>query len=180
MDGPFGSVKAVTESMIIMMDSRIKYRRLKKGEETRVSEFISMVFHGHVASGLSQEGIDEFMKYIRPDEIKRQLKENHVAFIAIHDGSILGVIEVRNNNHVALFFVDGGFQRRGIGKKLLQKALELCRGSDPEFSALTVNASLNSTMAYETLGFEATDVEQCKNGIRFVPMVLNQEWRTPA
>ena len=145
---------------------------MKQGDETKVSEFISVVFNQFVAPGFSQDGIDEFMNYIKPDAIENQLKENYFAFIATLGEEILGVIEVRDNDHVALFFVDGRFQRKGIGKKLLQIALELCSSIDSKVSKITVNASPNSITAYETLGFEITDVEQCKNGIRFVPMVL--------
>ncbi len=154
------------------MDSQIKYRIMKRGDEAKVSEFVSAVFNDHVAPGFSQDGIDEFMKYIKPDAIETQLKENHFAFIATLGTEILGVIEVRDNNHIALFFVGSRFQRKGIGKKLLQKALELCGINDSKFSRITVNASPNSIMAYKTLGFEPTDVEQCINGIRFVPMAL--------
>lgn len=162
----------MTYSIMANMDSQIIYRRMIQGDGTKVSEFISVVFNEYVAPGFSQDGIDEFMKFIKPDAIESQLKENHFAFIATIGAKILGVIEVRNNNHVALFFVDGHFQRKGIGKKLLQKALELCGRNDNEFSKITVNASPNSIRAYETMGFEPTDVEQCKNGIRFVPMAL--------
>jgi GNAT superfamily N-acetyltransferase len=145
------------------------------GDQTMVSEFISVVFNEFVAPRFSQDGqdgIDEFMKYIKPDAIESQLEENHFAFIATFGAIIIGIIEVRNNNHVALFFVDGYFQRKGIGKKLLQKALELCSSNDPEFSKITVNASPNSIIADETMGFKPTDVEQCVNGIRLVPMAL--------
>lgn len=155
-----------------IMDSQIKYRRMTQGDETKVSEFISVVFNEYVAPRFSQDGIDEFMKYIKPDAIEAQLKENHFAFIATLGEKILGIIEVRNNNHVALFFVDGNFQRKGIGKKLLQKALELCSSNDTEFSKMTVNAAPNSTMAYEAMGFESIGIEQCINGIRFFPMAL--------
>ncbi len=155
-----------------IMDSQIKYRRMTIGDETKVSEFISVVFNEYVAPGFSQEGIDEFTKYIKPDAIESQLKGNHFALIAASGAKILGIIEIRNNNHVALFFVDGQYQRKGIGKKLLQKALELCSSNDSGFSKITVNASPNSIMAYETMGFESTDVEQCLNGIRYVPMAL--------
>ena len=156
------------------MDSQITYRRLKQGEETKASDFIAIVFNQYVAPGFSQEGIDEFMNYIRPDAIASQLEENHFAFIALCEAEIVGVIEVRSNNHVALFFVDGRSQRKGIGRKLLKKALEACGRNDPEFSKLTVNASPNSIKAYDAFGFKPVAAEQCINGIRFVPMVLTQ------
>ncbi len=154
------------------MDSQVKYRRMKRGDETKVSEFVTAVFNEYVAPGFSQDGIDEFMKYIKPDAIETQLRENHFAFIAALGTEIIGAIEVRDNNHIALFFVGGRFQRKGVGKKLLQKALEFCGINDSKFLKITVNASPNSMMAYKTLGFKPTDIEQCINGIRFVPMAL--------
>ncbi len=163
---------AVSNLIVTIMDSQIKYRIMKRGDEARVSDFVSAVFNEYVAPGFSQDGIDEFMKYIRPDAIETQLKQNHFAFIATLGMEIIGIIEVRDNNHISLFFVDGRFQRKGIGKKLLQKAVELCGINDLTFSKITVNASPNSITAYKTLGFVPTDVEQCINGIRFVPMVL--------
>lgn len=162
----------MTNQIMAIMDSQIICRRMTQGEEIKVSEFISVVFNEFVAPGFSQDGIDEFMKFIKPDAIESQLTENYFGFMATLGEEIIGIIEVRNNNHVALFFVDGHFQRKGIGKTLLQKALELCNRNNTEFSKITVNASPNSIMAYETMGFKPADVAQCINGIRFVPMAL--------
>ena len=157
------------------MDSQIKYSRMKLGDEAMVSEFISVVFNEYVAPGFSQDGIDDFKKYIETSAIRNQIEANHFAFLAKFGAKIIGIIEVRNHNHIALFFVDGHFQRKGIGKKLLLKALELCSRNDRDFSKITVNASPNSIRAYETMGFKPTDIEQCINGIRFVPMALRQK-----
>lgn len=145
---------------------------MKHGEESQVSAFISGVFHQFVASDFSQRGIEEFMKYIQPDALDRQLKGNHFALIAALGSKIIGVIEVRGYNHVALFFVDSRLQRKGIGHELFRKATEICKQHEVNLSQMTVNASPNSVTAYEKLGFKPTDIEQCVNGIRFVPMAL--------
>jgi GNAT superfamily N-acetyltransferase len=160
------------------MDYQIQYRRMKHGDGKKVSAFISGVFHQFVAPEFSQEGIDEFMKYIEPDELVDQLKENHFALIATLGSEFIGIIEVRNYSHIALFFVDSRFQRKGIGRELLRKGLEECGRNDAQLLQITVNASPNSKIAYEKLGFEPTDVEQCVNGIRFIPMAMRfpQAW----
>jgi GNAT superfamily N-acetyltransferase len=95
--------------------------------------------------------------------------------IAEFSFEIIGVIAVRDYNHIALFFVDTPFQRRGVGRELFRKALEICRCNNLGLSQITVNASPNSINAYESMGFQPTDSEQCVNGIRFVPMA----WRLP-
>ena len=154
------------------MTSKIEYRQVKPGDETKVSEFISAVFSQYVAPEFSQEGIDEFMKYISPEAIKGQLRENCFGLVATLDAKIAGVIVVRDGSHVVLFFVEGSLQKKGIGKTLLRKALELCKRDHADLSKITVNASPNAIAAYETFGFEPSGAEQLKNGIRFVPMAL--------
>ena len=113
------------------------------------------------------------MKYAQPEELAGRLKEDAVILVAEFGSEIIGVIDILNYSHVALLFVDARFQRRGIGRELLQKALEICCQEEPGLSKVTVNSSPNAVTAYETIGFEPTDIEQCVNGIRFVPMSLN-------
>ena len=159
------------------MDIPIEYRRMKPGDEDSVHNFISGVFNQFVAPEFSQEGVDEFMKYVQPDALAGHLKADHFGIIANSASDIIGVIVVRNHNHVALFFVDARYQRSGIGRKLLSKALEICDSHEAKPSNLTVNASPNSKTAYERLNFKATDTEQCVNGIRFIPMILSKQKR---
>ena len=145
----------------VNMDIPIEYRRVKPGDEDSVHKFISDVFNQFVAPEFSQEGIDEFMTYVQPDALAGHLKTDHFGIIASSGSDIIGVIVVRQHSHVALFFVDARYQRSGIGRKLLSKALEICDRHGGKPSKLTVNASPNSKSAYEKFNFEATDTEQC-------------------
>lgn len=145
---------------------------MNQGDESKVSAFISGVFNQFVAQGFSQEGIDEFMNYIQPDALVNHLKSDHFGIMASAGPKIIGVIVVRDYNHVALFFVDSEHQRKGIGRELFRRALEHCRRRDVKISQVTVNASPNSVNAYKELNFEPTDKEQCVNGIRFIPMAM--------
>ena len=154
------------------MDISILYRRMKQGDEEQVFTFIKGVFHQFVAPEFSKEGIVEFMKYIHPDALLNHIRSNHFAIIASLGPEIIGVIALRDDNHVALFFVDHRYQRKGIGRALFHKALEVCHRHDVNTSQFTVNASPNSIDAYKKLNFEISDKEQCVNGIRFVPMTL--------
>ena len=150
---------------------------MKPGDEDPVYSFISGVFNQLVAPEFSQEGIDEFMTYIQPESLAGHIKTDHFGIIANSGPDIIGVIVIRNYSHVALFFVDARYQRSGIGRELLRKALEICARHEGKPSNLTVNASPNSKSAYERLNFEATDAEQCVNGIRFIPMILSMQKR---
>ena len=155
------------------MDTPIEYRRIKEGYVNQVFSFIEAVFNQFVAPEFSQEGVDEFMRYIQPDTLASHLGENYFGLLATAGETIIGTIVMRDYEHVALFFVDSQHQRKGVGKELLSRALEHCRNFGVNNSQIKVNSSPNSVNAYKKLNFEPTDKEQCVNGIRFVPMAMH-------
>ncbi len=85
------------------------------------------------------------------------------------------MIEVRDSNHISLFFVEGRLQRQGIAKELLRRALEIRIHNQAGMAKLTVNSSPNAVGAYQTMGFKIEGSKQTKNGIRFVPMALSSD-----
>ena len=79
---------------------------------------------------------------------------------------LVGVIATREQGtHIALFFVDGEYHRKGIGRKLFERVLQ-----DNKVNYMTVNSSPYAVPVYKKLGFEQTDFEHEKNGLRFTPM----------
>jgi len=139
------------------------------GEEEQVCELVLDVFMKDVAPCFSGDGIAEFRKYASPVALTERAEDGHVVLVAEMDYEPVGMIEVRQEEHICFFFVDRAHQGKGIGTKLLHEAIDLC--GKPPF--LTVNSSPNSVQVYEQLGFTATDEEQIKNGIRFTPMKLD-------
>lgn len=155
-----------------MPDPQIEYRTMRPNDADQVFNLITDTFHQTVAPGFSQEGIDEFLTCIQPDILVDHLEKHHAGFLALLDTRIVGMIMLRNDEHISLFFVDPEFQRQGIGRALMRLALAHRGNHEPEAAKITVNASPNSVNAYKRLGFEVMDTEQCLNGIRFVPMAL--------
>ena len=91
--------------------------------------------------------------------------------LAVARDKIVGMIDMKENHHICLFFVDSFYQRQGIGKALLDHALAYCLRSNPDVTTINVHASLFAVPIYKKLGFRQTQPEQIKNGIRFVKMV---------
>jgi len=88
------------------------------------------------------------------------------AFGAFENEKLVGVIATRSaGTHIALFFVRGEYQKKGIGKSLFQMALKECSSQK-----MTVNSSPYAVPIYHKLGFNETDKEQEVNGLRFTPM----------
>ncbi len=148
---------------------------MKPGDEGRIYALVSSVFSEFVASEYLPEGIEEFINYIQPEDIASRAAENHFVFVAESGSEIVGVIEIRNSNHISLLFAEKRFQRRGVGKELLRKSVEVCRREVPGLERITVHSSPNAVLAYEKMGFEPSGSERTFHGIRFVPMTCRLE-----
>jgi len=146
---------------------------MKPGEEREVIDLVVRVFTEFVSPEYSQEGIREFMKYARADYLAKRVTEGNFVMLVEAGQAIIGVIEIRENSHIALLFVEESFQRKGIGKKLVRKAVELCQERNPDIQHITVNSSPNALTAYQKIGFKATGNERTIHGIRFIPMKLS-------
>ena len=155
------------------METTTHYRAMQPGEEHTVCEMVARVFMVFVAPEYTEQGIQEFLKYAQPDALHQRVQENHFVLVAIHQGRMVGVIEMRNHDHVSLLFVDGAFHRQGISRELLRRALDICRQRHPGLTTVTVNSSPYAVEAYHRLDFTIASPEQQKNGIRFVPMTLD-------
>ena len=98
-----------------------------------------------------------------------------VVLVADMGDKIVGVISIKSidtGKHISLLFVDEECHRRGIARKLLEKALEICRCCIPTINQITVGSSPYAVSIYKRLGFQQLGQEQVENGIRFTPMVL--------
>lgn len=154
------------------MTEQVIYRSLIKGEEEQAIDLVLSVFDKFVAPEYSNEGITEFKKYASAEALAERLKSSSFVLIAENDESLVGMIEIRDNSHVAMFFVSQLFQKMGIGKTLLRHAVSLSSKNNIDLIKITVNSSPNSVAAYENMGFIASDVEKTVNGIRYTPMEM--------
>ena len=144
---------------------------MEPAEEAEVCGLIARVFRGSVAPLYSEQGVDEFLNYVRPGSIPVRLKRNHFVLVAVQGERIVGVAEVRDEHHISLLFVDADFQKRGIGRALVRQALESARATRDDLPAVTVNSSPNAVSFYRRLGFEPSGPEQTIDGLSFVPMI---------
>lgn len=84
---------------------------------------------------------------------------------------LIGLITLRDSTHISLLFVDGKYQRQGVGSRLIEEARNYILteiGGDK----LTVNASPYGVGFYHKRGFVDLDTEKVSDGIRYTPMVF--------
>lgn len=81
----------------------------------------------------------------------RAAADTHVAVV---DGRIAGFVDLDDQGHIDLLFVDPDFGRRGVASALLAHVVTLAR--ERGLSALTTFASLTSRPVFERHGFVIT------------------------
>lgn len=146
-------------------------RGLEAAEVSAAMDLVWRVFSEFEAPEYCAEGVDEFRRFIRVDNIVEKMHTGGMVLWGWYDGGTLaGVIAVTVTGHINLLFVDPAYQRRGIAKALHETAMDCFRARG--VASVTVNSSPYAVEIYRRLGFAPVTEEQTVNGIRFTPMVL--------
>jgi GNAT superfamily N-acetyltransferase len=154
------------------MEEQINIREPGSDEIEIALRLVSSVFDEFVAPLFSEEGINQFRSFIELSSLEARLQENGFMLVAEMDREIVGVIAMRDWNHIFLLFVDGKKQRKGIAKMLLDQALQRCKAEGYPPERVTVNSSPNAVEAYRRMGFVQTAEEEIRQGVRAVPMAM--------
>lgn len=137
------------------------------GEEIKIVKMIYKAFEKYIAKEYSELGIKNFYEFVNPEEIMNRQNSGNIIKTYKINNNIVGMIEVKENNHICLLFVDPEYHKQGIGKKLIDEIVELLK---EKTDIITVNSSTFAENIYKSYGFSETDKQQEKNGIIFIPM----------
>ena len=120
------------------------------------------VFCEYEAPDYAPEGTEEFRKCLSDNAYLAGIRY----YGAFDEETLVGMLGIRDDRcHICFFFVEGEYQRLGIGTRLFRRMRE-----DFPDKTITLNSSPFGVAFYRALGFTATDSEQTVNGIRFTPM----------
>jgi len=154
------------------MNNAVRIRPATDSDLDAVSQLAIRVFKEFVAPFYAQEGRDEFHRYAQAEMILERHGREHRTLIAELEGHLIGMAHLRHSNHLAMLFIASGYQRSGVGRRLLDAAVDMALRHDSSTTRITVNSSPNAVEAYRRLGFCPTGPEQTERGIRFLPMAL--------
>lgn len=132
-------------------------------------QLIKRCFHEFVAGEYSEQGVEEFERYV--DAMPERLGKEHFALLVRAGGDVVGLLEMRNMKHVSLLFVAREYHGRGIARLLWEEGLRCCLETNPGLQEIDVNSSRYAVEVYKRLGFEVRGEYQTVQGIGFVPMV---------
>ena len=150
----------------------VTYRAAYKSEWDICMDLAWRTFLKFDAPDYPQEGIDNFREFVTDEVLKDMFHSGeYQLFVAVCAGKIIGIISLRDRNHLSLLFVDPAYHRQGIGTGLLQTLTEYM-SSEMGQKSVTVNASPYAVGFYHKMGFEDTDTRQLVSGILYTPMIL--------
>lgn len=148
-------------------DAPLTVRTMLQRDLRAVSKVCIRAFRHSVAATLSREGGRTFARVTRPKAFAERMQNDNLMFVAEKAGRVVGVIELKEGRHIAMFFIEPDCQRQGVGRRLLDHACLHTR--EP---VLTVNASLTSVSAYQRFGFQHNGEVDESGGLVYQPMQI--------
>lgn len=108
-----------------------------------------------------------FFETLTPESTADRLKADMFCYYVAEDNNnkLCGVIGLRDDSHIYHLFVSKRAHGQGIGRILYNYVKTLSTQSH-----LTVNSSPYAVPFYQRLGFVATEEEQTKDGLLYLPM----------
>lgn len=152
-----------------MFEKSVLIRPMQASDADTVSTICMTSFTQSVADTLPVEGVETFANIAANSAFLARMQGDNRMLVAELDGSIAGVIELKEGRHVAMLFVCPKCQQQGIGRALLHAALDEAR-----VATITVSASLSSVAAYTKYGFVSSGAIAESAGLIYQPMVLER------
>lgn len=123
------------------------------------------------AGDYSEEGIHNFRDFLADRSLEEWFQEGkYPLFVACHEQQVIGMVTLRNNNHVSLLFVDERHHRKGVGRALLQYASKYLE-TELKCSSMTVFAAPYAVEFYHAVGFRDLGPQMTREGITYTPMI---------
>ncbi len=149
-------------------------RMLEKEDIPVASMLIREGYDKFVARDYTPEGTVHFYEYVTEEALAERIeKGTHFSMVAVADGELVGIIEMRDFDHCTLFFVKARYHGQGIGRWLFEEAVAQCQLKKPNLRTIGVHSSPYAVPVYKRLGFENVGTLQEEHGSVYQPMVRN-------
>lgn len=150
----------------------MEVRLLQQHEILPALHLVWDVFVTEVAPSYTPEGVAEFQKFIKYENIHQMWQRGDIFFFGAYDAvELCGTLAFGPDGHILLFFVRKQYQGKGIGRMLFQAAYNDCV-LRLRVNKMTVNSAPGAVNHYIHMGMCSVSEEQEKNGIRFIPMEM--------
>lgn len=149
----------------------IDYRPMRDGEAPEVCDLVRQVFDRFIAHEFGEEGRREFFRFVDPGTMQERVRSGGFVLVASRPDELMGMLEFTPPDRIAMLFVL--LPHRGIGRALLDRAVDRIRKGHPGVSTLTVHSSRYAEPSYRRMGFRPVGAPTTENGITYIPMTLD-------
>lgn len=151
-----------------MTSESIAIRPFAPEDAEAASAVIREVFDNTVAPDFEPEGIAQMHDFVAAQALAGRAAVQ-TTLVALDGSQIVGVIQMRDVDHVSLLFVDPLHRDQGIATALMKQVEKACCAEGKPL--MTVNSSLHAQGFYQRLGYEALGGSERLQGFVFVPMI---------
>jgi len=153
-------------------DKVIKVRPASVDDWQPAMDLAWRTFLKYDAADYTREAVDSFKDFVTDNTLYRNFCEGrYPLFVALLEGRIIGLISLRNHNHISLLFVDGNYHRKGIGSALVRYIGEYLVNEE-KINSATVFAAPYAYSFYRAEGFKEIGSETEREGMVFTPMEI--------
>ncbi len=152
------------------MEEEILIRKARLIDWNETMDMVYETFMKFEAEDYGEAGIESFKDFISDPMLTRMfLLGSYHMYVATHQGKIVGMISLRDQNHISLLFVKDEYHRQGIGRKLIDT---IGAFSKEEYgkNEITVNAAPYGLEFYKKIGFQCTSGLRMNSGIKYTSM----------
>lgn len=145
-----------------------KIERAKINDIEEISDLVKRIYLKYNSKIDSEEGINNILTFMSKENMRLRFYIEGALMLVARDknNKIVGAVELKNFEHISLFFVDDKYFKFGIGKKLFEEVKNILK-----LEKYSVNASDYGLEFYKKLGFvQITDSIKIENGVHFYPM----------
>ncbi len=156
-----------------MMHSEIIIRKAVMADWEETMAMTWKTFLKFEAKDYGVEGVNNFRQFISDPMLRRMfLIGTYHMYVATHQEKIIGMVSLRDKNHISLLFVDEAYHKMGIGRRLIDT---IGAFSKEEYGKeeITVNAAPYGFGFYKKLGFCSISPLMTNGGITYTSMKKN-------
>lgn len=154
-----------------MQEMKYLIRELMEQELEEAVRLIHTVFQQFVEKDYEEEGICNFHKFTSYYHMREEYRNKGLLFFgAFQQEQIVGVVAIKEYQHICLLFVKEEYQNKGIASGLIQEVIEIAKQNNQGVSKITVNSSPCAKEFYHKSGFQDLDSLKIMDGIKFIPM----------
>lgn len=148
----------------------ITLRPARLDDAEAISALVAALAEKFITPHYSATGAAVLLEGMTAEETRDRMQRGFRYTLAVEDGTIAGVVALKENAHLYHLFVAEPFQRRGIARMLWERVRDesLANGNP---GRITVNSSRYAVPVYLRLGFVKDGGVAEKNEVTSQPMV---------